>query len=279
MSSKFKKQRQEIQIKDGIVPIPQILGANFDFDSCKDISYYQKMIDDAPKPKEPIRVLIDSEAAYLHTGFSVYARNLIDYLNKNPNLIIAHHASYGAPAQFDPRAADLAKKCIYYHNLPSNYTEEQEFCKKNTNQFGEWKASYVYTDFKPDIVLCVPKNTLVVTENGYKPIQDIKIGENVLTHKNRFKKVTQTINRVANKIVRIKALEITDPIEATPEHPFYIIKKEDNIKPRELYCPECKIYSISDIAFPTCHQCGTNLITVTFSLIDGKRITGNDEIK
>ncbi len=52
-----------------------------------------------------------------------------------------------------------------------------------------------------------------------------------------------------------------------------------NIKPREVWCPKCKKTIVSDEPQPTCEDCfGQTMYTVVYSLIDGKRITGNDEL-
>lgn len=52
-----------------------------------------------------------------------------------------------------------------------------------------------------------------------------------------------------------------------------------NIKPREVWCPKCKKYSITDLHLPVCEDWfGQPLITVVYSLIDGRRLTGADEL-
>jgi len=52
-----------------------------------------------------------------------------------------------------------------------------------------------------------------------------------------------------------------------------------NIKPRELWCPKCKKTIVSDRANDVCEDCfGQPLITVTYSVVDGRRMTGNDEL-
>lgn len=52
-----------------------------------------------------------------------------------------------------------------------------------------------------------------------------------------------------------------------------------NIKPREVYCPQCKKTIVTDVAGPTCDDCfGKPMLTVIYSLIDGKRLTGSDEL-
>ena len=42
---------------------------------------------------------------------------------------------------------------------------------------------------------CFKGDTLVYTDKGYKEIKDIVVGDKVLTHKNRFKKVTEIGNK------------------------------------------------------------------------------------
>jgi hypothetical protein len=52
-----------------------------------------------------------------------------------------------------------------------------------------------------------------------------------------------------------------------------------NIKPREVWCPSCKKTIVTDQPAPTCDDCfGKPMLTVLYSLIDGKRITGADEL-
>lgn len=43
---------------------------------------------------------------------------------------------------------------------------------------------------------------------------------------------------------------------------------------RELYCPKCHIYSHSIETTPKCYNCNVPLITVVYSILTGKRITG-----
>lgn len=49
-----------------------------------------------------------------------------------------------------------------------------------------------------------------------------------------------------------------------------------NIKARELYCPICKLYFLSDKADVRCGVCDTHLITVVRSTLTGELITGAD---
>lgn len=81
------------------------------------------------------------------------------------------------------------------------------------------KFTYLLTYSFP----CVPKGTMIYTINGYKPIEEIKEDELVLTHNNRFKKVVKTMNRVSSHIYHIKAIGIND-LKITGEHPLYVYR-------------------------------------------------------
>ena len=72
---------------------------------------------------------------------------------------------------------------------------------------------------------CFAKDTLVLTKKGYKKIQDIKQGDYVLTHNNRFKKVLTPMKNKTESILDIKVMG-SDIIQATFNHPFYVISKK-----------------------------------------------------
>ncbi len=69
---------------------------------------------------------------------------------------------------------------------------------------------------------CFTPNSLIMTENGYKMIKDINIGDEVITHKNRLRKVLQkhTFDK-SEKLLRV------NDIECTKNHEFYVILKSD----------------------------------------------------
>lgn len=72
---------------------------------------------------------------------------------------------------------------------------------------------------------CFPKGTLVLTERGYKNIEDIKVGDKVLTHKNRYMSVDKVGHNSNKRIYKIKGKGLI-PILATPNHPFLIVTKK-----------------------------------------------------
>ena len=69
---------------------------------------------------------------------------------------------------------------------------------------------------------CFVAGTMVRTENGIKPIEQISIGDKVLTHNCRYRMVTQIMRRLVNSTVIVSAENCAEKIECTAEHPFYV---------------------------------------------------------
>lgn len=67
---------------------------------------------------------------------------------------------------------------------------------------------------------CFTGDTLVLTDKGYKRIEDIKPGDKVLTHKNRYKKILKTMNNGEKGIWKLKGM-CFDEIKCTENHKFF----------------------------------------------------------
>lgn len=65
---------------------------------------------------------------------------------------------------------------------------------------------------------CFAAETLILTARGYIPIETIKVGDSVLTHKGRWKPVTSVMARDQAPLWQVK---VAHPITTTAEHPFY----------------------------------------------------------
>ena len=68
---------------------------------------------------------------------------------------------------------------------------------------------------------CFDENTLITTDKGLKRIIDVEIGDNVLTHKRRFKPVVDLIETHTDVVYTIKATA-SAPVKVTGNHPFYV---------------------------------------------------------
>jgi intein/homing endonuclease len=77
--------------------------------------------------------------------------------------------------------------------------------------------------------VCLAKDQEICTEHGWKKIQDVVVGEKVLTHKNKYEKVTEKmINSITDrKMHRISVNSNIDAIECTDEHPVYAWTKKN----------------------------------------------------
>jgi hypothetical protein len=69
---------------------------------------------------------------------------------------------------------------------------------------------------------CFIGGTKVITKNGLKNIERVKIGDEVITHKGHLKRVIGTNKRLeTNTIINING------ISCTPNHQFYVILKTE----------------------------------------------------
>ena len=98
-----------------------------------------------------------------------------------------------------------------------------------------WNIDWSSIDILAGGSPCFKAGTLVMTDKGMKPIEEINEGDLVLTHKSRYKKVLKTGNRVVNKIYKLKGMGF-DEIYTTEEHPFFCRKmhRERNKEKRNL---------------------------------------------
>jgi len=74
---------------------------------------------------------------------------------------------------------------------------------------------------------CFVPGTLVKTELGWRPIEQIKIGEKVLSSDGYYYSVTKTFeNQYNGKLKSISTSTTANPILVTPEHPFLVLRGE-----------------------------------------------------
>ncbi|WP_334710774.1 DNA cytosine methyltransferase [Nostoc sp.] len=67
---------------------------------------------------------------------------------------------------------------------------------------------------------CFAKGTLVLTKDGYRPIESISIGDKVLTHRGRWRTVAAVMSK-ENAALRIIKAGGVPGVVTTDEHPFY----------------------------------------------------------
>jgi PHP family Zn ribbon phosphoesterase/intein/homing endonuclease len=96
---------------------------------------------------------------------------------------------------------------------------------------------------------CLLPDTIVHTKSDLlKPIQDIKEGDFVVTHNNRWRKVQKIFKRSYNgRVYHVKSRNFSLGLTTTAEHPFYAIKTHKNChwnkgicKPSHTHLENCK---------------------------------------
>lgn len=66
---------------------------------------------------------------------------------------------------------------------------------------------------------CFPAGTLVRTNCGNVPIEEIKAGDQVLTHRNRYRAVVNTFKNSDSRRISVNG------VTCTPDHKFYVVDK------------------------------------------------------
>jgi IMP dehydrogenase/GMP reductase len=83
----------------------------------------------------------------------------------------------------------------------------------------EWGADIIKVGIGPG---CFIPSTQVMTSKGYKEIQNICIGDDVLTHLGNYKSVTNTVKyHTSDDLIKINGI-----ITCTESHKFYVIDME-----------------------------------------------------
>jgi hypothetical protein len=68
--------------------------------------------------------------------------------------------------------------------------------------------------------ICLARGSLVLTRTGYVPIEDVLVGDEVLTHKGRWRPVTVKANTGVRRVVTVRAQGVPG-LTLTPEHELW----------------------------------------------------------
>jgi site-specific DNA-cytosine methylase len=81
---------------------------------------------------------------------------------------------------------------------------------------------------------CGLKGTMVKTIGGYKRIEDVRKGDMVATHNNRYRSVIKTMTRMVENYYEIKGVGCL--LKLTDEHPLYVLRdnQEQWVKVKDL---------------------------------------------
>lgn len=129
---------------------------------------------------------------------------------------------------------------IPYELIPEGFMDDQQVTRaRATMHNGIYQMEYG---------ACKDPNTLIQTSEGLKKIIDIKIGDLVLTHKGRFRKVTKKMYRkVSENILAYKTYGYNRYIKTTLNHPFWI--KDNEFIPIHKGLSETSLVNLSELNY------------------------------
>lgn len=183
--------------------------------------------DDAGR-SEALSLLIIDEAAHIK-NFDDLWTGLYPTISTGGRCVILSTPN-GVGGQYHKLYTDAAAGLNNFNpiNLPWDVHPEhdEEWFKDETRGFSARKIAQEY--------LCVSHDTRIITDGGFKLAKDISVGDNVLTHKGRFKKVIKTASRLAEleqeNVYNVSApYNRTAKITFTGNHPL-LVNREGGYK-------------------------------------------------
>lgn len=116
------------------------------------------------------------------------------------------------PKGFDWRQYSVIR--LPYELVPKGFMDEANIARS--------KASVHSGIFEMEYGACVGPSTKIITKNGIKPITDVSVGDYVLTHLGRWRRVTGKTNRFYfGEMLKISRHGMFSDELVTPDHLFY----------------------------------------------------------
>lgn len=122
---------------------------------------------------------------------------------------------------------------------------------------------------------CFPAGTLVETYSGEKPIESVEPGEQVRTHKNRFRSVVARVPKRAEELcdLYVQGLPGGVPaLSATPNHELWVVTREDVTRTKR------RVVWEGDTSTPTAHRRTQAMRELEFSWVPIAELRPGDRI-
>jgi len=169
----------------------------------------------------------DDKSSYITTFGQLKVKSIIDNVGKALNMDLDKVAKIKSGYEGLDKRMDRIEKNHENGEYISEFEYEQDRNKcrdeidKYLSQYDD--IFYYYKGLKgvhvsAGIHACFTGDTLITTKDGYKRIDEIEVGDMVLTHNNRYRKVINTMNRKADD--RVSVITRRNKIRTTQNHPF-----------------------------------------------------------
>ncbi len=135
----------------------------------------------------------------------------------------------------------------------------QAYFRINAKNVGQFERTLIIADEGSSVHYvegCFTKGTPITTQKGIKPIEEIEVGDSVLTHKGHFRNVYATMPRnYSGKLYSIDYYgDPTQHIEVTEEHPVLAVEREKNEYKNQswepTWAPACTLKKGDYLAIP-----------------------------
>lgn len=135
----------------------------------------------------------------------------------------------------------------------------QAYFRINTKNMGQFERTLIIADEGSSVHYiegCFTKGTTITTNPAYKPIENIKVGDRVLTHEGRYASVSHVQERdYSGDLYNVEIYgDATQSIEVTSEHPFVVVarerKNERNRRWTRRWRPTSKLQTGDYLAMP-----------------------------
>lgn len=142
--------------------------------------------------------------------------------------------------------SEIDKYAIQAHNLIYPQWADRnlgDVSKIEWENYPQFKGCDLLTYSFP----CGLKGTKIKTFGGYRNIEDIQIGDRVLTHNNRYCDVVRTMARNAHSYFKINATGCK--LKLTGNHPLYVLRngEEQWVKVKDLEKTDMLSYNIPNV--------------------------------
>ncbi len=160
------------------------------------------------------QTIIGGTSSYAFNHFYKYWRRYKDIIESHGDIRKLQEIFLGeVPEDFNYK--DYAIIRVPFDSMPDAFMD--------TVQIAQSRALSHSTLYLMEYGCCTLPNTKVITNKGISNIQDIQVGDMVLTHKGRFRKVIKrTYREYDGEIRKIRTWGYNQPIYVTPDHPFWI---------------------------------------------------------